>query len=127
MPFGLGFGETILILAVILLFFGPKRLPDAAASMGKGIREFRRAMNGFTEELTTPQSTAAPPLPPHSTFAGPGADPYAVAADAPEPLATHSTFTGPGADPHAVALETPEPLPPPAEPVAERRPEDPPA
>ena len=81
MPFGLGLGETVLILAVILLFFGPKRLPDAAAAMGKGIREFKRAMSGFTEELTAPRDTASTPLPPHSTFAGPGADPYAVPAE----------------------------------------------
>ncbi|HEV7587209.1 MAG TPA: twin-arginine translocase TatA/TatE family subunit [Longimicrobium sp.] len=101
MPFGLGFGETLLILAVILLFFGPKRLPDAAASMGKGIREFRRAMSGIGEELTAPQNTAAPPLPPHSTLAGTGADP------------------------NAVAMETPAPPPPLSEPLVERRPEDP--
>ncbi|HEX8242162.1 MAG TPA: twin-arginine translocase TatA/TatE family subunit [Longimicrobium sp.] len=80
MPFGLGFGETLLILAVILLFFGPKRLPDAAASLGKGIREFKRAMSGLGEELTAPTNTvAAPPAPPpHAALAGTGADPLAV-------------------------------------------------
>jgi TatA/E family protein of Tat protein translocase len=78
MPFGLGFGETILILAVILLFFGPKRLPEAASSLGKGIREFKRSMSGITDELTRPQDAVPPPLPPHSTFVGTGADPYAV-------------------------------------------------
>ena len=84
MPFGLGFGETILILAVILLFFGPKRLPEAASSLGKGIREFKRAVGGIGEELTSTQNTIAPPpLPPHSTMTGTGADPHAVAADAP--------------------------------------------
>jgi TatA/E family protein of Tat protein translocase len=83
MPFGLGFGETVLILAVILLFFGPKRLPDAAASLGRGIREFKRAIGGIGEELTQPRDLASTPLPPHSTFAGPGADPYAVPFDAP--------------------------------------------
>jgi sec-independent protein translocase protein TatA len=82
MPFGLGFGETILILAVILLFFGPKRLPEAASSLGKGIREFKRAVGGIGEELTSTQHTIAPPpLPPHSTLAGTGADPQAVAAE----------------------------------------------
>jgi len=84
MPFGLGFGETILILAVILLFFGPKRLPEAASSLGKGIREFKRSMSGITDELTRPQDAAPPPpLPPHSTFVGTGADPYAVPAAPP--------------------------------------------
>ena len=84
MPFGLGFGETILILAVILLFFGPKRLPEAASSLGKGIREFKRSMSGITDELTRPVDPASTPLPPHSTYVGTGADPYAVPA---EPLA----------------------------------------
>ncbi|HET7230326.1 MAG TPA: twin-arginine translocase TatA/TatE family subunit [Longimicrobium sp.] len=84
MPFGLGFGETLLILAVVLLFFGPKRLPDAAASLGKGIREFKRAVSGMGEELMTPANTIAPPAaPPHATLAGPGADPNAVAVIAP--------------------------------------------
>ncbi|MFL5385771.1 MAG: twin-arginine translocase TatA/TatE family subunit [Longimicrobiaceae bacterium] len=84
MPFGLGLGETVLILAVILLFFGPKRLPEAASSLGKGIREFKRAFGGIGEELTSAQNTVAPPpLPPHSTLAGTGADPHAVALDTP--------------------------------------------
>ena len=88
-PFGLGFGETLLILAVILLFFGPKRLPSAAASLGKGIREFKRAVSGFGEELTKPDDTIAttPVPPPHATLAGTGADPYAVPSSAPEPVA----------------------------------------
>jgi len=86
MPFGLGFGETVLILAVILLFFGPRRLPDAAAALGKGIREFKRAVGSVGEELTSAQNTMTPPpLPPHSTMAGTGTDPHAVAADAPTP------------------------------------------
>ena len=79
MPFGLGFGETILIFAVILLFFGPKRVPEAAQSLGKGIREFRRAMNGFTEELMAPQDAVPVSAPPHATLAGTGADPHALA------------------------------------------------
>jgi len=84
-PFGLGFGEMLLIFAVILLFFGPKRLPEAAASLGKGIREFKSAMSGLGEQMSAAQANSidAPPLPPHSTFAGPGADPNAVAVGAP--------------------------------------------
>ncbi|HVG44092.1 MAG TPA: twin-arginine translocase TatA/TatE family subunit [Longimicrobium sp.] len=100
MPFGLGLGETVLIAAVILLFFGPKRLPDAAASMGKGIREFKRAMSGFTEELTAPQDTASTPLPPHSTFVGTGADPYAVPADEPPASVAAAADAAEPAEPH---------------------------
>jgi sec-independent protein translocase protein TatA len=40
----LGFWEIIAIMAVILLVFGAKRLPEIGASMGKGIREFKRSI-----------------------------------------------------------------------------------
>jgi sec-independent protein translocase protein TatA len=51
MPFGLGFGETILILAIVLIFFGPRRMPEMGASLGKGIRDFKRALNGISAEI----------------------------------------------------------------------------
>lgn len=41
--FGIGFQEMLIILVVILIFFGPKRLPDLAKSLGKGIAEFKKA------------------------------------------------------------------------------------
>ena len=41
--FGLGTSEIILILSVILLFFGSKKLPELARGLGKGIREFKNA------------------------------------------------------------------------------------
>lgn len=40
----LGFWEIIAIMAVVLLVFGAKRLPEIGASMGKGIREFKRSI-----------------------------------------------------------------------------------
>ena len=52
MPFGLGFGEMLLIFAVLLMLFGAKRLPEVAAGMGKGIRHFKRSLNGLDEDLT---------------------------------------------------------------------------
>jgi len=88
MPFGLGFGETILILAVILLFFGPKRLPEAAQSLGKGIREFKNAFSGIGDEVQASQTSTT--LPPHSTFVGPGADPYAIPAESYPPVAAEA-------------------------------------
>ena len=43
MNFGnMGFMEILLILVVVLLLFGAKRLPEIGASMGKGIREFKK-------------------------------------------------------------------------------------
>ena len=50
MPFGLGFGELVMVFAVLLMLFGAKRLPEVAAGMGKGIRDFKRALNGMDQE-----------------------------------------------------------------------------
>jgi sec-independent protein translocase protein TatA len=47
---GLGPVELILIFAVLLLLFGAKRLPELAGGMGKGIRDFKRAVNGLDEQ-----------------------------------------------------------------------------
>lgn len=41
-----GSGELIIILCVILILFGGKKLPEFARSLGKGIREFKRACQG---------------------------------------------------------------------------------
>jgi sec-independent protein translocase protein TatA len=43
MPFNVGPGEIILVLAIALLVLGPGRLPEVGASLGKTIREFRKA------------------------------------------------------------------------------------
>lgn len=49
--FGLGPWELFVIFFVILLLFGAKRLPEIAQGMGKGIREFKKAMKETTEEF----------------------------------------------------------------------------
>ncbi len=41
--FGIGLQEMLIILVVVLIVFGPKRLPDLAKSLGKGIAEFKKA------------------------------------------------------------------------------------
>ena len=69
MPFGLGAGELIAFLLVILLLFGAKRIPEIAGSFGKGIKEFKRnmtdAQNAITADTTTrvdaPRYDQAPP------------------------------------------------------------------
>jgi sec-independent protein translocase protein TatA len=48
--FGIGTGEVLLILVVILLLFGGSRLPAALGGLGKGIREFKKAVKGDDEE-----------------------------------------------------------------------------
>jgi len=47
----IGTGEIIVILCIILVLFGGKRLPEFAKSLGKGIREFKKACNGLDEEI----------------------------------------------------------------------------
>jgi sec-independent protein translocase protein TatA len=42
--FGLGGWEMILILAVVLLLFGARKLPDLAKGLGQGIKEFKKAV-----------------------------------------------------------------------------------
>ncbi len=46
MSFGnFGFGEIMMVLVIVLLLFGAKRIPEIAGSMGKGIREFKKSIN----------------------------------------------------------------------------------
>jgi sec-independent protein translocase protein TatA len=54
----LGLPELLIIMVVILLLFGAKRIPEIAGSMGKGIREFKKNINEATREVTT--DTKAP-------------------------------------------------------------------
>ena len=53
----LGFPELVIIMVVILLLFGAKRIPEIAGSMGKGIREFKKNINDATREVTAETST----------------------------------------------------------------------
>jgi sec-independent protein translocase protein TatA len=52
----LGFPELVIIMVVILLLFGAKRIPEIAGSMGKGIREFKKNINDATREVTSETS-----------------------------------------------------------------------
>jgi sec-independent protein translocase protein TatA len=58
---GLGFGEMVLIFAVLLLLFGAKRLPELASGMGRGIRDFKRAINGL-DDASVQAGQIQPPL-----------------------------------------------------------------
>ena len=46
----IGAGEIILIVAVLLLFFGARKLPDLARSIGRSARELRKGLSGEDEE-----------------------------------------------------------------------------
>jgi sec-independent protein translocase protein TatA len=52
--FGLGSQEIILILLVILVLFGARKIPEMMQGLGKGIREFKKASRDIEEEVTKP-------------------------------------------------------------------------
>jgi len=59
--FGIGFQELIIIAIIALLIVGPKKLPDLAKTLGKGLSEFRKATDGITDDLKqTMQSDEKP-------------------------------------------------------------------
>lgn len=65
--FGIGFQEMLIILVVVLIFFGPKRLPDLAKSLGKGIAEFKKASEEVRkgiEDAVKEESVTGTPNPP---------------------------------------------------------------
>jgi sec-independent protein translocase protein TatA len=64
MPGWIGFPELIVLLLVLLLIFGPKRLPEMGRSLGKGMREFKDSVtgkdNGEPEQQSLPAAPAEP-------------------------------------------------------------------
>jgi sec-independent protein translocase protein TatA len=64
MPFGIGAWEMVILLLVLLLVFGAKRLPEMGRSLGKGMREFKDSVSGNDAddahtELPPPDSTSS--------------------------------------------------------------------
>jgi sec-independent protein translocase protein TatA len=57
--FGLGGQELLLILFVVLLFFGPSKLPELARGIGKGMREFKKAQADLENEFNKAVETVA--------------------------------------------------------------------
>ncbi len=61
--FGFHMPELIIILVVALLIFGPKKLPEMGASIGKSIKEFRKGMNELSQpKEEKPDETKSPNL-----------------------------------------------------------------
>lgn len=68
--FNLGGGEVIIILALVLILFGAKKLPELAKGLGQGIKEFKKATKEVTDEVSnamdetpTPPKRINPPAP----------------------------------------------------------------
>jgi sec-independent protein translocase protein TatB len=106
--FGLGFGEIVIIAILALLLLGEKRLPEAAKTLGKTLREIRKATDDLKDQIQTEiyadeRKAARPALVPPSA-----ASPSIPAG--PPPAATSENV--PGLE--AALAEAPSAAPPPA-------------
>jgi sec-independent protein translocase protein TatA len=55
MPFGMGFGELVLILIIVVVVFGSTKLPQLGDGLGKAIKNFKRAVNAENEIDVSPK------------------------------------------------------------------------
>jgi TatA/E family protein of Tat protein translocase len=93
--FGIGMTELMVVLVVALLVLGPKRLPEIARSLGRGMAEFKRASNELRSSLTASLEEERAPQPP---------------APAPPDLAAREEARGgSGPAPHSEAQPSEEP------------------
>ena len=74
----IGMGELLIILVVVLLIFGPSKLPALAKSMGQAVKEFRKGtqevedgLNKLANETVVDQKPAAPAQPQQAQSASP--------------------------------------------------------
>ena len=64
MPLGIGPLEIVIVLIIVLIIFGPKRLPDLGRSLGRGMREFKDSVTGKDkDELPAAEDSADKPEP----------------------------------------------------------------
>lgn len=67
MPGGIGITELVVVLVIVLVIFGPKRLPSMGRSLGSGMREFKDSISGKShdddEDDPKPELTAAETAP----------------------------------------------------------------
>ena len=110
MPFNVGPLELVIVLVIALLVIGPRRLPEMGNSLGKTIREFRKASSDVTDAVSlepeskpvAQQATATPAAAPAAT--SPSSEPPEPAA----PAVEHATTASAGAPPaEPAAAETP--------------------
>jgi TatA/E family protein of Tat protein translocase len=97
MPFNIGPGELIIILIIALVVLGPGKLPDVASSLGKSVREFRKAATDLQDATKLDAPAPAAPVVPVAQAVAPDPVPPAAAASA-EP-AEPATPAEPASDP----------------------------
>jgi sec-independent protein translocase protein TatA len=70
MSFGnLGFTEILILVLILVLFFGAKRIPEIGSSIGKGLKEFKRSLkdNERDEQIESPPVSRGTSLPPSAS------------------------------------------------------------
>lgn len=82
----LGFPELLVILFVVLLLFGPKRLPEVSRGLGKAVRDFRKGLESGLEEVEASTRAARQPEPDQDVEPEPASSEPAAAAP-PSPAA----------------------------------------
>ena len=67
MPFGMGFGELVLILVIVMVVFGATKLPQLGDGLGKAIKNFKRSVGALNEIDVTPRTGAVDKAPEPAT------------------------------------------------------------
>jgi len=93
----LGGWEIVLILAVVLILFGAKRLPELAKGLGTGIKEFKKATREVTDEMTHAMDDTTPPPPQRRLPANTPESPVVQSAQAESPQTVPQSSPGPKA------------------------------
>ena len=78
MPFGMGFGELVLVLVIVLVVFGSTKLPQLGDGLGRAIKNFKRSLGALNEIDVTPKADA-PKVNPNPPKANPSTNPPAAA------------------------------------------------
>ena len=64
---GLSIGHWIVLLIIVLIIFGTKRLTSGLGELGKGVREFKKGVNGELDDTKAPQARTDDTTPPANT------------------------------------------------------------
>lgn len=77
----LGVLELLIILVVVLLIFGPRRLPEMAKGLGQSVREFRKGIKDMRKDLDEDVADAPKAAPVSAAAAAPASEPINSASD----------------------------------------------
>jgi sec-independent protein translocase protein TatA len=58
----IGLPEILILLVIVLLVFGPRRLPEMAKGLGQSVREFRKGLRDMRKDIEEEESVKAPPV-----------------------------------------------------------------